>query len=83
MSAALQIAQPSEGFRKSPSPRFVVGQDDQGHWAALDTEGREGGLFASREAALKYVAAETGRRRPTAVFSAKPLALWAGNNPLR
>lgn len=76
MSAALRITKPSETIRKTSAPRFVIGQDDEGHWVAMDAEGREGGLFASREAALKYVAAETGRSRPTAVFTAKPLALW-------
>ena len=76
MSAALRISEPQD-LRKPPAPRFVIGQDDQGHWVAMDTAGREGGLFASREAALKYVAAATGRPRPTAVFSAKPLELWA------
>ncbi len=76
MSAAVRIVQPAANFRDSPAPRFVVGQDAQGHWVAMDADGREGGLFSSREAALKYVAGETGRSRPTAVFSAKPLALW-------
>ncbi|WP_294541696.1 hypothetical protein [uncultured Rhodoblastus sp.] len=42
----------------------------------MDSRGREGGFFASREAALKYVAAKTGRRRGAARFSAHPLALW-------
>ncbi len=74
MSAALRIPEPSETFRKSSASRFLIGQDDQGHWVAMESKGREGGLFASREAALKYVAAETGRA--AAVFSAKPLALW-------
>ena len=57
MSVALRVAAPSLAFRKISSPRFVIGQDEQDHWVALDAAGREGGLFASREAALKYVAA--------------------------
>ena len=61
MSVALRVAAPPQQFRKISSPRFVIGQDEQGHWVALDADGREGGLFANREAALKYVAAETGR----------------------
>ena len=76
MSVALRVAAPPRNFRKISSPRFVIGQDEQGHWVALEYEGLEGGLFANREAALKYVAAETGRRRPTAVLAAKPLTLW-------
>ncbi len=42
----------------------------------MDSEGREGGMFVSREAALKFVAIETGRRRGAALFSKTPLALW-------
>jgi hypothetical protein len=42
----------------------------------MDSQGREGGFFISREAALRYVAGETGRRRGAALFSNKPLALW-------
>jgi hypothetical protein len=78
MSAALRIEAPQENVPQISTPRFVIGQDDEGHWIAMDAEGREGGLFASREAALKYVAAATGRSRPTAVFTAKPLVLWGG-----
>ena len=42
----------------------------------MDSAGREGGFFVSQKAALKYVAAETGRRRGAARFSTKPLCLW-------
>jgi hypothetical protein len=42
----------------------------------MDFSGREGGFFVSRDAALKYVAAETGRRYGAALFSTKPLSLW-------
>jgi hypothetical protein len=75
MALAFRTVEPPETFRKTSPSRFIIGQDDQGHWVAMDSQGREGGFFASREAALKYVAAETGRR-PTAVLAAKPLALW-------
>jgi hypothetical protein len=76
MALAFRTVEPPETFRKASRSRFIVGQDDQGHWIAMDSRGREGGFFASREAALKYVAAETGRRRGAALFSSKPLALW-------
>lgn len=76
MSVAVRVAASSHDFPEIPQPRFVIGQDEQGHWVALDAEGREGGLFASREAALKYVAGVSGGRRPVAVYAAKPLTLW-------
>ncbi|MGO9427542.1 hypothetical protein [Rhodoblastus sp.] len=76
MALALRTEKPPERFRKSSPSRFVIGQDEHGHWVAMDFQGREGGFFVSREAALKYVADETGRRRGAALFSSKPLALW-------
>jgi hypothetical protein len=76
MALAFRAVQPPQPFRENSPSRFIIGQDEQGHWVAMDSQGREGGFFVSREAALKYVAAETGRRRGAALFSAKPLALW-------
>ncbi len=76
MALAHKAVKPAESFRKTSPSRFVIGQDEGGRWVALDSHGREGGFFVSREAALKYVADETGRRRGAARFSTKPLALW-------
>jgi hypothetical protein len=76
MSVAVRVAASSHDFPEIPPPRFVIGQDEHGHWVALDSEGREGGLFASRDAALKFVAQATGGRRPVAAHAAKPLSLW-------
>jgi hypothetical protein len=76
MALAFRSVETPETFGKTSSSHFIVGQDDRGHWVAMDFRGREGGFFASREAALKYVAANTGRRSGEARFSAQPLALW-------
>jgi hypothetical protein len=49
-------------FRRIASDlRFVVGQDRQGRWIAVEDLGRGGGIFVSRQAALQYVASETGQ----------------------
>ncbi|WP_348644610.1 hypothetical protein [Starkeya sp. ORNL1] len=42
--------------------RFLVGRDEAGRWLALEDHGLAGGIFASKEAALHYASAETGRR---------------------
>lgn len=42
--------------------RFLVGRDEAGRWLALEDHGLAGGIFASKEAALHYAVAETGRR---------------------
>lgn len=42
--------------------RFLVGRDEAGRWLALEDHGLAGGIFATKEAALHYASAETGRR---------------------
>lgn len=55
--------------------RFVVGQDAQGHWIAVEIHGRAGGLFRSREAALGYAEDETAHRPDAVLLAAEPIAL--------
>ena len=58
-----------------PDPQFIVGQDQQGRWLAVETRHLGGGLFKSRQDALRYADFETGHR-PGAVELAKvPLRL--------
>jgi hypothetical protein len=38
----------------------MVGQDKRGNWVVQDQKGMCGGLFISREAALRYVRSENG-----------------------
>jgi hypothetical protein len=56
--------------------QFAIGQDLQGRRIVAETRGRSGGLFVSREAALKYLALEWGRRPESVRCSNEPLALW-------
>lgn len=42
--------------------RFLVGHDEAGRWLALEDHGLAGGIFASKEAALRYASVETHRR---------------------
>jgi hypothetical protein len=43
-------------------PMFMVGQDSHGHWVVQDLDGIRGGLFVSRDAALRFVRSENGNR---------------------
>jgi hypothetical protein len=43
-------------------PMFMVGQDSHGHWVVQDLDGIRGGLFISRDAALRFVQSENGNR---------------------
>jgi hypothetical protein len=45
---------------------YVVGRDPNGHWLAVETHGRGGGIFSDRTAALRYAQFETDHR-PRAV----------------
>ena len=64
--------------RRLPSA-FVVGLDPEGHWIAVETHGRGGGFFASREAALRYATFETGHRPHAVRVSRQPVRFkWSG-----
>ena len=42
--------------------RFVVGRDGDGHWIARDEQGLTGGVFADRNAAVRFAAMERDPR---------------------
>lgn len=54
-------------------PHFKIGRDREGHWIAVETHGRGGGYFRSRDDGLHYARSEAGAGAVT--FSARPLAL--------
>jgi hypothetical protein len=58
----------------SGAARYVVGRDREGHWLALETQGRGGGIFVSREAALAYAGFETGHDPHGVSESPDPIA---------
>jgi hypothetical protein len=62
MTEAKQTEPPSL-FRP---PVFMIGQDRCGNWVVQDQTGIGGGLFVTRDAALRYVRSENGYR-PRAV----------------
>ncbi len=47
---------------------FMVGQDQQGNWVVQEQNGVRGGLFVDRDAALRYVRSENGRRPPVVIM---------------
>ena len=59
----------------SGAPDYLIGRDAQGHWLAVETHGRGGGLFASRTAALSYARFETGRRAGAVAVCSQPIRL--------
>ncbi len=57
---------------------YLVGQDAEGHWLAMEELGRGGGLFASKDAALRYVDFETRRAPGCCHLVAEPVDLSFG-----
>ncbi len=55
---------------------FFVGRDAHGFWAARGAGGREGGLFVSRDAAMKFVRAARLRGQGVAKDAPTPIELW-------
>lgn len=58
---------------------FLIGQDEEGHWVALEAHGNRGGIFVDRESALRYALSETGRQQGAFRFSERKLSLWIGH----
>lgn len=73
--AGIQGACIHAGAPAANPARFVVGQDPEGHWVALEIHGRAGGLFRSREAALDYAEGETDRRPDAVLLSGERITL--------
>jgi hypothetical protein len=76
MSVPLDVVEESGIRNMVTSLQFVVGQDEEGHWVVVESQGRGGGIFINREAALKYAAFEMGRRPNAVRCSNEPLAFW-------
>ena len=60
------MTQEKQAEPPSPSllrrPLFMIGQDERGNWVVQDESGICGGLFVNRDAALRFIRAENGRR---------------------
>ena len=53
---------------------YKVGQDRAGRWLAMELEGRGGGMFASREAAMRFASSETAWRPGAVSETERPIA---------
>ncbi len=62
-------------------PLFMIGQDDRGNWVVKDLNGICGGLFVSRDAAMRYVRSENGHRPQAVVMVSGVLELDLTRRP--
>jgi hypothetical protein len=59
-------------------PLFMLGQDLRGNWVVQEQRGARGGLFVDREAALRFIRAETARKQQAIVMVSGILELDTG-----
>ena len=62
-------------------PLFMVGQDKRGNWVVQDQKGMCGGLFISREAALRFVRSENEFQPRAVVMVSGGFELDMNRNP--
>jgi hypothetical protein len=68
-------ARAAEALRQDSASGFVVGRDRRGRWTALSAGGLAGGMFTSKDAAIRYAQAEAGRSPGAVRLSPVPLEL--------
>jgi hypothetical protein len=76
MSIPSNIGEARKTRSRDTGLQFVVGQDEIGRWVAVESQGRAGGIFVNRKAALNYAAFEAGQHSDAVRCSTEPLALW-------
>lgn len=67
--------QEAEPPGRSRPPHFLVGRDRRGNWVVQDPKGMCGGLFVSRDAAVRFVRSENGYRPQAIVVVSGTLEL--------
>ena len=75
MPPSVQLAANPAAHAAPDLARFIVGQDPEGHWVAIEIHGRAGGLFRSRKDAVEYAEDETGHRPDAVVLARDCIAL--------
>jgi hypothetical protein len=75
MGTSMKQAQQSEPPSLFRPPVFMIGQDRRGNWVVQDQKRMAGGLFATRDAALRYVRSETGYQPRAVVMVSANLEL--------
>ncbi|UMY16801.1 hypothetical protein MMB17_19355 [Methylobacterium organophilum] len=75
MSPTIQVDAIHVDASAADAARFIVGQDPEGHWVAIETHGRAGGLFRSRKDAVDYAEDETDHRPDAVLLSGERIEL--------
>lgn len=73
MPVAMNALQPVRPLGTQGPLSYLVGQDGDGRWVAVETGGRAGGIFRTRQDAIRYACVETGCRPDDVQLSAEPI----------
>ncbi|MCJ2048833.1 RAG2 PHD domain containing protein [Methylobacterium sp. J-070] len=73
MPVASNPLQPARPPAAAPPLSYLVGQDGEGHWVALEAGGRAGGIFRTRRDAIRYACDESGCRPDDVRLTADPI----------
>ncbi|MGH1569612.1 RAG2 PHD domain containing protein [Methylobacterium sp. P31] len=52
---------------------YLVGQDGEGHWVAVETDGRAGGIFRTQQDAIRFACGEAGCRPDEVRLAREPI----------
>jgi hypothetical protein len=72
----------SASQRRNSGSGFFIGRDSRGRWTALGADGLVGGVFTSKDAALRYAQSEAGRSPGAVRLTSAPLELPFNRNQI-
>ncbi len=72
----MQSDKQTPAFDGACQTAFLVGQDGEGHWLAVETHGLGGGIFKSRDKAFQYARDESHRLPGAVRFADEPIRLF-------
>ena len=76
MAGPLSPATRMEARHSGSRLQFIIGQDPEGHWIPAEVCKRCGGIFVSRDAAVKYAVSEWGFDPQLICWANEPLCAW-------
>jgi len=71
---------PMPSLQNKQNPLFEIGRDASGRWLARSADGREGGMFVSRDEAEKFARAQAKARGGAVARTREPISLWRNDS---
>ena len=75
-------SKPGERFAPCAHQSYLVGQDREGHWLAVETHGLGGGIFRTRSDAIHFAQFESDHDPDAVRFTSEPLGFSYAKAPL-